>query len=131
MISEGNGFFGQIAGPFTTQDQIFDLIKEQCYTIVNQEEEIEYTIDYINKIGINYPIKNYGRVTQISSDPNPVYDDNQFKIQLGNGLNNTVFALGKTGMLELQDVNIKYIKVLQDVDDNFYIDYQYVPKPNN
>lgn len=34
--------------------------------------------------------------------------------------------MGKTRMLELEDVAITSIKFKEDIDDKIYIDYQYV-----
>lgn len=90
-----NGFFGMIEGPFTANEEIFTKIQEHC----------EYPIKYINKIGITYTGINPSEIFII--------------------LNNIQFQIGKTKMLELQDVEITSIKFKNNTNDKIYIDYQY------
>lgn len=121
-----NGFFGQISGIFTPADEnIFSLIQQQCI----EDDNHEPIIDYINKIGINYPIQDYNPNYTGYSGPPPLEQNavKEIKVILGDGINSSQFTLGKTGMLELEDVIIRYIKFLQTTD-NCYIDYQYVPR---
>lgn len=102
-MDHGNGFFGQVRSPFIEGDQIFNVIQEQCQP---------YIVDYINKIGIHVPI-NYN------------FDINQQTLTVL--LNSKEFKIGKTGMLQLEDVKIKSIVFPKNID-NCYIDYQYIEK---
>ena len=95
-----NGFFGQISGPFSANEQVITKIQEQCL----------YPIKYISKIGITY--------TGNSS----FLESSNFSIII----NNIQFQLGKTKMLELEDVQITSIKFKEDINDKIYIDYQYI-----
>lgn len=113
-----NGFFGQIQGPFqggppeTTED-IFPRIQAQC----------KNPIKYITKIGIHYP-------GNFDFDLNGIYwppsssDKDKYAHVVINGIE---FQIGKTRMLELEDVQITSIKFLEKTDSNVYIDYQYEP----
>ena len=115
-----NGFFGHISGPFNANQNIFEKInREQC----------DGKINYISKIGIHYPI-NFDYPLTFDSFEN--FSENSFYFPIKVSLydaekdKNKIFQLGKTGMLELQDVKITTsIFFLNDVDDNVYIDYQY------
>lgn len=115
-----NGFFGQIQGPFqggaleTTED-IFSRIRAQCKNSIN----------YITKIGIHYP-------GNFNFDLNGVYwppsDPDKYAhvaIKENNDDEYIIFQIGKTRMLELEDVHIVSIKFLEQTDSNVYIDYQY------
>ena len=95
-----NGFFGQISGPFSANEQVITKIQEQCL----------YPIKYISKIGIIYT----GNLSFLESS--------NFSIII----NNIQFQLGKTKMLELEDVQITSIKFKEDINDKIYIDYQYI-----
>lgn len=114
-----NGFFGHISGPFNANQNIFEKInQEQCNGQIN----------YIFKIGIHYPV-NFDYPLNFDSNNSEgkkfyfpilisIYDAEKDK--------NRIFQLGKTGILELQDIKITTsIFFLNDVDDNIYIDYQY------
>lgn len=99
-----NGFFGNIRGPFFKNEEIFTKIQQQCID----------TIDYISKIGIIY-----------TGDLNlEVCRTNFPKIIVI--INNIQFQIGKTKILELENVKITSIKFKEDTKDNIYIDYQYV-----
>lgn len=106
-----NGFFGQISGSFKANVDIFNLIRQQHIE--------ERPINYVSKIGIHYPV-NFN--LNISNNPPIPYIFVSLYDQKA-GITQT-FQLGKTGMLELQDVGISSIKFLSDID-NIYIDYQY------
>ena len=116
-----NGFFGQIKGPFQDEHgqqlNVFNLIAQQCKS----------PIDYINKIGIHYPV-NYDLNINHNVPENNAYGDHIPFVEIGDGNNPAkTFSLGKTGMLELEDVKIKYIKFISGNTINCYIDYQYIP----
>lgn len=97
-----NGFFGMIQSPFTENEQLMNRIREQ-----NQNNT------YLSKVGIVYVDHH-----SLNIDKEP-----QIRIKI----NNKDFTLGKTGMLEFEDVKITSIKFLQDIeDDKVYIDYQYI-----
>lgn len=95
-----NGFFGHISGPFAANEQVITKIQQQCL----------YPIKYISKIGIVYT----GNLNSIQFP--------RFSIML----NNIQFQIGKTKMLELEDVRITSIKFKENINDKIYIDYQYV-----
>ena len=108
-----NGFFGNLQGPFQANQEIFTQIPQHDY------------IKYISKLGIVY-----------TGDINlEVNRDNFPKIIAV--INNIQFRIGKTKMLELEDVRITSIKLkaegleenginFQDISQYIYIDYQYV-----
>ena len=113
-----NGFFGSITGPFEHDTDLFPTIQEQCSN----------TINYISKLGIQY-VGNFDldlkgnycdtikvRIGQIVSDS---YDQQQ-------SIEYTSIQIGRTRMLELQDVKIVSIQFEQNMDDRTFIDYQYV-----
>ena len=114
-----NGFFGNIQGPFEANTQILQLIQEQC----------KNTVNYISKLGIHY-IGNYdldlegqldGRQILVEIiDQIPGADDGEQSQFI-----TTDFQIGKTRMLELEDVRITSIKFKQNMDDSIYLDYQY------
>ena len=104
-----NGFFGQIQGPFQEGDEIFAAIQAQCKNPIN----------YITKIGIHYP-------GNFDFDLNGIFWPPSNPIKYAHILiNNIDFQIGKTRMLELEDVQITSIKFLETTDSNVYIDYQY------
>ncbi len=115
-----NGFFGQIQGPFqggalATTEDVFSRIQAQCKNQVN----------YITKIGIHYP-------GNFNFDLNGVYwppsdPDKYAHVAIKENANDNpiIFQIGKTRMLELEDVHIVSIKFLEPTDSNVYIDYQY------
>lgn len=95
-----NGFFGMIEGPFAANEEIFTKIQEQCL----------YPIKYISKIGIIYT----GNLNSIQYP--------RFSVKI----NDIQFQIGKTKMLELEDVQITSIKFTENINDKVYIDYQYI-----
>ena len=99
-----NGFFGQLQGPFTANTDLFSQIQEECSNPLN----------YLTKLGIHY-------VGNFDLDLTGNKEGQQFFIEI-NGID---FQLGKTRMLEFQDVQIYSIKFKQNMDQNCYIDYQY------
>lgn len=98
-----NGFFGQIQGPFTKNKEVFTKIQSQCLNPIN----------YISKIGIHF----------VGNSDLDLEGKRQGKYFVK--INNIQFQLGKTRMLELEDVKITSIKFTQNVSDKVYIDYQY------
>lgn len=114
-----NGFFGAIQGPFNAEQEILTKIQEQCNNVVH----------YISKLGIHY-IGNYnldlegqleGRQIFVTiTDQIPGADDGEQSQFI-----TTDFQIGKTRMLELEDVRITSIKFNQAMDDSVYLDYQY------
>ena len=98
-----NGFFGQAAGPFKQNVQIFNILNQQSGRRIN----------YISKLGIhcfyNFDLDIKG----------------QWYPRINVRINNKEFIIGKTGILELEDCQITSIQFLNDTGDNVYIDYQY------
>ena len=111
-----NGFFGNLQGPFTANEELFTKIQADCNKIIN----------YISKIGIYYT-GNFDLAIKESQE----LPKNQINIEIKQPqyikviINNIEFQIGKTRILELEDVKITSIKFKQNVNDNFYIDYQY------
>lgn len=116
-----NGFFGQIQGPFQEGDEIFAVIQAQCKNPIN----------YITKIGIHYPGNFDFDLNGIFWPPSTETNRDtyaQVSIKL-NGMSENDkgidFQIGKTRMLELEDVQITSIIFRNTTDSNVYIDYQY------
>ncbi len=113
-----NGFFGQISGPFQANQNIFEKIKT---------EQTNNKMNYISKIGIHYPV-NFDYPLNFSQNFQAA-DSFCFPIKVslydGKQKKSRIFQIGKTGILELQDVKITSIYFLNNIDDNIYIDYQY------
>lgn len=110
-----NGFFGQIQGPFQAGANVFEAIQAQC----------KNTIRYITKIGIHYPGSfDFDLNREFWPPSNP---DNYAHVAIKENINDNpiIFQIGKTRMLELEDVHIVSIKFLEPTDSNVYIDYQY------
>ncbi len=98
-----NGFFGNLQGPFTANEQLLIKIQADC----------KNTIKYISKLGIHY-------VGNSDLDIDGI-KENQIFVRI-NGIE---FQLGKTRMLELEDTQITSIQFVQDMNELTYIDYQY------
>ena len=113
-----NGFFGQITGPFRAGQKVFNAIMDQC----NQN------INYISKIGIHYPVNFDLNLPTLNNENEEDYSFLPIQIKLYDAEEKveSIFLLGRTGMLELQDVKITAIQFINNVDDNIYIDYQYI-----
>ena len=99
-----NGFFGNLQGPFLANEELFTKIQEQCSNQIN----------YLSKLGIHY-------VGDFDLDLEGKRQNRQIFVRI----NNIEFQLGKTRMLELQDVQITSIQFEQDMNQMCYIDYQY------
>ena len=99
-----NGFFGNLQGPFLANQELFTKIEEEC---VNQ-------INYLSKLGIHY-------VGDFDLD----LEGQRQGFQIFIRINNISFQLGKTRMLELEDVQITSLQFEQDMPEWCYIDYQY------
>ncbi len=98
-----NGFFGNLQGPFAKDQELFSKIQSDC----------KDTVDYVSKIGIH------------------CHDNFDFDLSQGSTkvvlvrINGIDFQIGKTRMLELENVRITSIQFLSNMDDATYIDYQY------
>lgn len=107
-----NGFFGHIQGPFDANINIISLMQNNC----------NKTINYISKLGIcynqNYFLAVSAPNTESWSIPLIV------KITDDRGVARE-FQIGKTGILELEDVKISSITFTTDTPSNIFIDYQY------
>ena len=103
--------FGHISGPFQANENI--LLK------IQQQEETE--IISLCKIGIQY-------VGDFDLDISWQISDQQHKLYVPTQyvkINNMDFQIGKTRMLELEDVQIISIVFKNDTDDRWFIDYEY------
>lgn len=99
-MKANNGFFGSLQGPFAANQELFLKIQQSCSKPIN----------YIKKIGIYYS-NNY----DLDIEHNQIYVF----------INNQKFQLGKTGILEYNDVKITSIYFEQDMQENVFIDYCY------
>lgn len=99
-MEASNGFFGSLQGPFAANQELFLKIQQSCSKPLN----------YINKIGICYS-NNY----DLDIEHNQIYVF----------INNQKFQLGKTGILEYDDVKITSIYFEQDMQENIFINYCY------
>lgn len=95
--------FGQIVGPFEAGQNVFLKIQQQENNNIN----------VLVKLGISY-------VGDFDLDIYGKYISEQHIL-----INNIDFQLGKTRMLELEDCQITSIVFQNDVDDKWYIDYEY------
>lgn len=102
-MAKTNGFFGQLQGPFTQNEELFTAIQNQC----------QDNIPYISKLGIHY-------VGDFNLDLQGIREGRQILVLI----NNEEFQIGKTRMLELQDVQITSIKFKQNMSELTFIDYQ-------
>ena len=107
-----NGSFGSIQGPFAADEEILTRVQEDC----------AYQIDYLSKLGITF----VGNIDFVVEDKN--YRTYRREKLAFVRINGKQFQIGRTRMLELQDVQVRSIQFVQDTDDNVYIDYQYVKK---
>ncbi len=98
--------FGQLQGPFSTDINILQ-------NIIPQNSQ-----NYISKLGIHCP-GNYDLDLQGQRDGKQL-----FVFINGNNEQNK-FQIGKTRMLEFQDVKITSLKFAQNMSQNSFIDYQY------
>lgn len=96
-------FFGQIQGPFPANGEIFTLIQAQ------HSEQIKH----LTKLGIhllrNYDLDLNGRATH----------------SLAVAINDESFQIGRTGMLEFDNVEVTSIVFPISMDATTFIDYQY------
>lgn len=104
-MARTNGFFGSLQGPFQANEQLFTKIQQDC----------EYTIQYITKLGIHCVKDRDLLALNFSREEDKIFVS----------IDGTVFQIGKTGMLQLQDVEVTSIQFLQQTDEAVYIDYQY------
>ena len=99
-----NGFFGNLQGPFLANQELFTKIQEECSNQIN----------YLSKLGIHYV-----------GDYDLDLEGQRQGFQIFIKINNTRFQLGKTRILELEDVQITSLQYEQDMPEWCYIDYQY------
>lgn len=90
-----NGFFGQLQGPFSANEELFNKIKADCK--YSNEDSI-----YVTKLGIHI-VNNYDlKVTDFienSYEEHVVFQTGPRVL-----INEKEFQIGQTGMLELEDV---------------------------
>ena len=107
-----NGFFGHIQGPFNANENIVDLMQNNC----------NKTINYISKLGICY---NQNYFLDVAS----ALDNNSWSIPIivtiTDDKTTSTFQIGKTGILELEDVKISSIVFSTETPSNIFIEYQY------
>lgn len=103
--------FGQINGPFQANQNI--LLK------IQQQEEANITS--LCKLGIQYTGDFDLDISQSTSDQqHKLYVPAQHVL-----INNIDFQIGRTRMLELEDCQITSIIFQKDVNNKYYIDYEY------
>lgn len=112
-LNNTNGYYGMIQSPFVQDEELLGengRIIQQCKN---------NTFNYISKLGIHY-IGNYDLDL---NPPNSNYDGINHPIIVT--INNMPFRIGKTRMLELEDVHITSI-IFPKIDHHLiYVDYQY------
>ena len=101
-----NTTFGQKQGPFNVGEDILSDIIQQG------------TQNYISKIGIHCP-GNYDLDLQGQRDGKQIF------VFINGDNEQNKFQIGKTRMLEFQDVKITSLKFAQNMSQNSFIDYQY------
>lgn len=105
-----NGFFGHIQGPFDANVNIVDLMQNNC----------NKTINYISKLGICYNQNYFLAVNVANKDwTDPVV------VSITDDKTTSIFQIGKTGILELEDTKITSISFLTSMPSNVFIEYQY------
>ena len=94
-----NGFFGQAAGPFKQNVQIFNILNQQSGRRIN----------YISKLGIhcfyNFDLDIKG----------------QWYPRINVRINNKEFIIGKTGILELEDKKKKRNRKIKNFFYSFFL----------
>ena len=105
-----NGFFGHIQGPFNANENIVDLMQNNC----------NKTINYISKLGICYN-QNYLLAVNVA---NKEWTD-PIMVSITDDKTTSIFQIGKTGILELEDTKITSISFLTTMPSNVFIEYQY------
>lgn len=93
-----NAYVGQLQGKFSTEDRLVDIIFQNCRDGMSAQE-YESSILKIYKIGI--------------------YSKPYHQIEL----NGKIEKLGKTGILEIRDSEIKDLHFLQEENEDTFIDY--------
>lgn len=119
-----NYLFGTLQGPFEKNINFIDIIQQQ-----NPSLQIDSNISII-KLGICIDRKFDLQLQSYESDDLESlesYDiDNRKlvrKIAYFININNKNYQIGKTGILEFEDVNITSAAFLQDMDDAVYVNY--------
>lgn len=98
--------FGQLQGPFSANINILQ-------NIIPQNSQ-----NYISKLGIHY-VGNYDLDLQGQRDGKQIF------VFINGDNEQNKFQIGKTRMLEFQDVKITSLKFAQNMGQNSFIDYQY------
>ena len=87
-----NGYTGQLEGPFTANEELFDKIQAAAVK----------PVAYVSHLGVQTDIRNY------------IY------------INGEKYEVGKTGIYEVGNTEIKSIYFSQNTDANSIIDYTVV-----
>ena len=95
-----NIYQGQIFGPFKANEELIDLIAEQCVSVPL----------YIEHLGVQTETHNV-----------LIHPDTLLELVI-NGKKQTI-EIGKTGIYEIGNTEITSIKFLNDRDNNTIIDY--------
>lgn len=117
-----NGFFGQLQGPFNANEELFNKIKADCK--YSNKDSI-----YVTKLGIHI-VNNYDlKVTDFIENS---YEERAvFQTGPRVFINEKEFQIGRTGILELEDVQITSIKFIKSINNRCFIDYQLFISNNN
>lgn len=95
-----NIYQGQIQGPFKANQELMNVIREQCITAPK----------YVKHLGIQT------KVTEITTTPN-----NLVKLNICG--KETTIEIGTTHVYEIGNTKVTSIKFLEDKDNNTIIDY--------
>lgn len=119
-----NYLFGTLQGPFEKNINFIDIIQQQ-----NPLLQIDSNISII-KLGIcinrkfDLQLQSY-ESNDLESLESYDIDNRKLvrKIAYFININNKNYQIGKTGILEFEDVNITSAAFLQDMDDAVYVNY--------
>lgn len=109
-----NGFYGNLQGPFEANQELFNIIK------ADSKYESDNSV-YITKLGIHI-VNNYD--LKISNNFENILINKLFQTGPIVIINGKEFQIGRTGILELEDVKIDSIIFPKDIDERCFIDYQ-------
>lgn len=116
-----NYLFGTLQGPFEKNINFIDIIQQQNPSL---------QIDSIIKLGICINRKFDLQLQSYESDDLESLESYDIdkkklvrKIAYFININNKNYQIGKTGILEFEDVNITSAAFLQDMDDAVYVNY--------
>lgn len=115
-----NGYYGMVQSPFAQADgqESQELLGENGKII----QQCKNDFHYISKLGIHY-VGNYDLDLNPSDLNYTNYDGTNHPIIVI--INNMPFQIGKTRMLELENVQITSIIFPKIDHDLIYVDYQY------